>query len=143
MSAIQTKTHKIFLRIDPVFLRLVRYSFVGGVAALMALITSISLFRLGWFGYSVSQAIGFVLGTVINYPLSRWWAFKNHYKVVPVQFTVFSIVSLLGLSVNEITLKVTVSIFHWWVPLGMACGLLIAFGWNFTIHNWLTFGKLS
>ena len=37
MSAIQAKTHKIFLRIDPVFLRLVRYSFVGAVAALMAL----------------------------------------------------------------------------------------------------------
>lgn len=123
--------------------KVIRYGFVGGVAAAGAWITSVLAFSLGHWPSLVSQGAGFVTGTGISYPLSRWWAFRNHSPQVPQQIGVFIVMSLGGLGVNELGMSLVIHYLHWWVPVGMAFGLVVGFIWNFTAHNWVTFRQLS
>ncbi|MHB1612381.1 MAG: GtrA family protein [Sulfobacillus sp.] len=129
--------------IQMVFPKFIKYGMVGGVAASLAWISGILTYsNLDW-PYAVSQLAGFLVGTATSYPLSRLWAFRNQYPKIPKQAMVFLVVSIGGLVVNELSLIFAVRILHLWVWLSMGVGLGVGFLWNFSIHNWITFGKLS
>jgi len=128
----------------PIFaVRALRYMMTGGIAAIVTLGVALALTDLLGVYYLLSQAAGFLAGALVNYPLSRVWAFENSYSNVTVQFLWFVVVSLIGLGVNEGTLALAVSVIHLWVPLGMILGLGTAFMWNFLGNNYFTFGKLK
>ncbi len=110
------------------------------MAALGAWLTAIALYRFCSWPYWLSQVAGFAAGTAINYPISRQWAFQSHYPHIPRQLLIFLGITSIGLGINEGTLWCVVTLFHFWVILGMALGLGTAFIWNFTMNRWLTFG---
>ncbi len=119
-----------------------RYVVSGGIAAAGAYVSAFLLYR--WFGadYLLSQSVGFLVGTCINYPISRGWVFRNRYQGVPVQFGVFIVVAGVGLGINELALAIAVRMVHFPVALAMACGLGAAFVWNFMANYAVTFGRL-
>lgn len=121
--------------------RIVRYAIVGGTSAIFAYVTSVLLFQFWHFNDLESQAAGFIVGTTVNYPLSRLWAFKNRSRKISLQASVFITVTAIGLGINEGVLSLASSLAHVWIPLGMLMGLATAFIWNFILNNQLTFGR--
>lgn len=119
-----------------------RYVMTGGLAAMVTLLVAVVLTDHFRVEYLISQAIGFFSGVLVNYPLSRVWAFENSCPHVLTQFSSFVLVSLVGLGVNEGTLALSVAVFHVWKPFGMVLGIGVAFLWNFLGNNFFTFGTL-
>lgn len=123
--------------------RLWRYGVSGGVAAVVAWGISWWGYQKGWWTAPGGQLIGFLAGSVVSFVLNRQWAFQNRYRYVPLQILIFVGVSGIGLGINEMAVMVATHMLHIWVALSMAIGIGTAFVWNFTVNNWITFGKLS
>ena len=119
--------------------KMVKYGLVGTVAALSAWLSSVGSFHFAHLSYVTSQAIGFLVGTLVSFPLSRRWAFQNRSRKLGPQLGVFGLVALSGFGVNALALVVAVRFFHVWVPAAMAIGLMAGFLWNFSLHNLITF----
>ncbi|HEX8986075.1 MAG TPA: GtrA family protein, partial [Bryobacteraceae bacterium] len=78
-----------------------RYIVVGGLAFLVDAGTLFLLTALAHVPYLVSAAAGFLLGLVANYVLSRRWVFRNRtLSSTAVEFTVFTLIGLVGLGLN-------------------------------------------
>lgn len=130
-------------RVTALLGKIVKFGVAGAIAAIAALATSLALYRVAAVNYAVSQAVGFIVGAAINYPINRRWTFRNGYSNVVTQFLVFLAVAASGLLVNEAALYELASVEHLWVPLGMVGGIVVAFVWNFALHTLVTFGKFS
>lgn len=130
-------------RLSLLLSKMVKYGLVGMVAALSAWLSSVGSFHFADLSYVTSQAIGFLVGTLVSFPLSRRWAFQNQSRRVGPQIGVFVLVALSGFAVNALALVVAVRAFHVWVPVAMAIGLVAGFVWNFTLHNLITFRLLG
>ena len=85
-----------------------RYCFVGGIATV---VEGLTLWMVQHFIFSdekslyvyLSQAIAFVLGTITNFLLSRWFVFQASKKSMKVtgEFIVVFIISAIGLLIKE------------------------------------------
>jgi len=124
-------------------IRVFRYCVSGGVSAVLSFVISFAVYHWGGVQYLEAQALGFVVGAALNFPLNRIWTFQNRYKNVGRQFGVFLGVALIGFGLNELSLRLAVSLANLWVPLAMVIGIGIGFLWNFSANNWFTFGKLG
>ena len=68
-----------------------------------------------YFGiyYLISAAIGFIVGTTINYYISIIWVFeKGKIKKQLLEYALFVISSVIGLTINIFVMFVGVSIFY-------------------------------
>jgi putative flippase GtrA len=82
-----------------------RYALVGGVAFVCDTFTLFSLTHFLKVNYLVSGAIGFLVGTAVNYVLSRSWVFRRRtLKNTPAELTIFTLIGLVGLGLNELIL---------------------------------------
>ncbi|MCL5013422.1 MAG: GtrA family protein [Firmicutes bacterium] len=125
--------------VAPIAARIVKYAISGGVAAIAAWLISVSTYKFGHVPYLISQALGFLIGTAVNYPLSRLWAFGNKKGPIPRQLFLFVAGTVVGLGINELALTTSVEWANLPVPMGMMIGLCSAFLWNFSWNNWVTF----
>jgi len=113
-------------------MRIVRYFFVGGTAAVVD-IGLFSLFAgyLGWPWIPVS-IVTFILATFTNYFLSIQFVFesgarhKKHVEVIGV-----FIVSGLALMVNQVVLYVAIEILDWHLILSKIIATGVVFFWNY------------
>ena len=96
---------------------------------------------LGWNAL-LAQGGGFVVGTIVNYPLCRKWVFVNRYNSVPLQLAVFVGGGVAGLGVNEIAMAAGMATGRLPFPVASAIGLGAAFVWNFGMNKAITFGQL-
>ncbi|MBT8537124.1 GtrA family protein [Polynucleobacter paneuropaeus] len=113
-------------------MRIVRYLFVGGTAAVVD-IGLFSLFAgyLGWPWIPVS-VVTFILATLTNYFLSIQFVFESgarHKKHVEM-LGVF-IVSGLALLVNQVVLYLAIEILGWHLILSKIVATGIVFFWNY------------
>lgn len=79
-----------------------RYLLVGGFAFGCDTFTLFSLTRCLKVNYLVSGAVGFLVGTAVNYVLSRSWVFqKRTLRNTPAEVTIFMLIGIVGLGLNE------------------------------------------
>ena len=113
-------------------MRIVRYFFVGGTAAVVDIgLSSIFAVYLGWQWVPVS-IVTFILATLTNYFLSIKFVFESgtrYTKHIEV-FGVF-IVSCLALIVNQIVLYISIEIFEWHLIFSKILATGIVFFWNY------------
>ena len=82
-----------------------RYFLVGGFAFVCDTFTLFSLTHYLNVNYLVSGAVGFVVGTVVNYVLSRIWVFqKRTLQNTTAEMTIFTLIGIVGLGLNELIL---------------------------------------
>jgi putative flippase GtrA len=112
--------------------RLLKYSFVGGVAAICDIgLFSIFAGYLGWPWFSVSVAT-FIFATLVNYFLSIRFVFesgaryKKHVEIVAVYF-----VSALALVVNQLALYIAIEVFGWNLIVSKLLATGTVFFWNY------------
>ena len=79
-----------------------RYFLVGGFSFVCDTLTLFSLTHYLNVNYLVSGAVGFLVGTAVNYLLSTNWVFrKRTLQNTQAEVTIFTLIGIVGLGLNE------------------------------------------
>jgi len=82
-----------------------RYLLVGGFAFACDTLTLFSLTHFLKVNYLVSAPIGFLVGTAMNYVLSRAWVFERRtLQNTSAEVALFTLIGVVGLGLNELIL---------------------------------------
>lgn len=121
-------------------MKVVRYFFVGGIAALVdfgSFVFLIEVFGLGWFW---SALIGFVLATAVNYLLSVRHVFESGIRFSRRhEVALVFLVSALGLLLNQTMLYILIDQQSLNVFLAKVLAMGVVFVWNFTARSRFVF----
>lgn len=119
-----------------------RYTIVGGFAFLIDFGTLFLLTSGIGVHYLLSAALAFCLGLATNYALSVVWVFhERRLESRSREFTVFGIIGIAGLGINELSL---------WVLTGLAglhylgsklLSTVVVYLWNFFVRKTLLFDR--
>jgi len=91
--------------------------------------------------YLVSATFSYCVGLILAYIGQKIFTFKDQNKKIAKQFSLFTIVSIIGLLINLLILKVFVEYFgiHYMISKVIAIGA--GFIWNYSINKKFTFKK--
>lgn len=120
-------------------IQFILYGIVGGVAFVADFAGLMLLYRFCGINYIVAATVGFILGCMVNYGLSKILVFKEEYKSKTLEFILFSIIGIIGLILTDL--------FMWAFVDG--CGLavfwskiivtIIVFFWNFLARKFFMY----
>jgi len=124
------------------FMIFLTYLFFGGVATLIDWGTfSITLY-IG-FHYLLSLTLSFSLGSITNFSLNKYFNFKNKYKNVPLQFLIYLIIAIGGLTISMLMMLFAVEILQAEkVPARIIITFLML-AYNYAGHTLITFSKFK
>ena len=125
-------------------MKLVRYFFVGGAAA----IVDIGLFAIGAklmaLPYLPVAAGSFVVATLVNYFLSVRLVFESGARFGKHgEIGLVFVVSALGLAVNQSILWIAVAKFGIELIAAKLAATAMVFAWNYSIRRYYIFGRPS
>lgn len=111
---------------------LARYVIVGGLAFVCDTSTLFSLTQFLKVNYLVSAPLGFVVGTIVNYTLSRTWVFERRRIVsTPAEMTIFTLIGVVGLGLNELILWFFQARLRIYYLIAKGVSGVVVFVWNF------------
>lgn len=120
--------------------QLLRYSVVGGVAFLVDYGSLWLLTEMVGLHHLVSAAIAFILGLICNYVISTAWVFgESKVNNRLVEFTVFSIIGVVGLGFNELIIYFFTDVCGLHYMLSKIISTVIIFFWNFFARRFILF----
>lgn len=103
-------------------------------------------------GTFLATSVGFICGLIVNYLMSTFWAFRGlNTKSRAAEFTVFCIISVIGLALNDLIVWFfdhTLSDLRLFGPLlpgdkyyiaGKIVATLVVFVWNFGLRKILLY----
>lgn len=134
----QLALHLIFVEFVRLFNQFVRFAAVGASGTLVQYATL-------WVGVAclsgsaaTASAIGYVLGSVVNYVLNYLYTFQSdasHRKTAPRYFSVLGV----GWCINGGMMLLLASHWHWnyWIAQVITTGVGLA--WNFSASRWWAF----
>lgn len=121
-------------------MKLIRYFFVGGTAALVDFGIFAALIKLGGFDWFWSAVISFVVATAVNYFLSVRHVFESgirfarHHEVALV-----FLVSGIGLGINQAVLFLLIGYFGLNALVAKVSATGVVFVWNFLARSRFVF----
>ena len=119
-----------------------KYLLVGSVA--FSVDFSVLYLFTEWVGlhYLISAALGFSSGLVTNYLFSINWVFKyRRMKNIIIEFSIFSLVGIIGLIWNEFFMWFFTYIFSGRYLLAKIPTTVLVFIWNFSARKFLLFRR--
>ncbi|MFN8244243.1 MAG: GtrA family protein [Ferruginibacter sp.] len=87
----------------------------------------------------IANSAGFSVAVINNYLLNRYWTFEQQGAVIPLQFLKFLLVSLAGLSINNLLLYGLTRSERLNFYLAKLLVILVVFCWNYTLNVLYTF----
>ncbi len=123
-------------RLDRIFWK---YLLISVVATLVDVWLLYCLTEFGKLNYMVSATISFCSGVIVAYAGQKLFTFKDESKKITRQFTVFAMVSVIGLLINLAVLKVCVDVFGLYYLLGKLIAIGFGFVWNYSVNKRVTF----
>lgn len=135
--------NKIFVTpTQNIFLQLIRYGFVGGVAFVADYGALFCFTEYLGFDYLASAAIAFTIGLAINYVLSTIWVFTIHSQSNRlIEFLMFTIIGIVGLGLNEMIMYIGTDMAGLHYMLSKLISTAIVFLWNFFARRMILFNK--
>lgn len=123
-----------------IWLQLLRYGFVGGVAFVADYGSLFVLTHYAGLHYLWSAAIAFIIGLTVNYLLSISWVFNKNRSAKPwVEFLVFALIGVIGLGLNELIMYVATGLIAIHYMLSKLISTGIVFCWNFFARKFIIF----
>jgi len=120
--------------------QLFRYTLVGGTAFVVDFGALAVLVKYLGVHYLWAAGITFVLGLVTNYALSIAWVFdKRALKNWPAEFTVFALLGVMGLGLNELLMFVLTGLAGLDPLASKMVSTAVTFLWNFISRKVLLF----
>jgi putative flippase GtrA len=118
----------------------VRYLLVGGFAFVCDTTTLFSLTQFLKVNYLISAPIGFAIGTLVNYVLSRKWVFQRRtVKSTTTEMTIFTLIGVVGLGLNELILWIFQAKLGIYYLFAKGVSGVTVFMWNFGARKVLLF----
>lgn len=135
--------HKfIYGHTNSFIIQLVRYGFVGGISFVVDYGTLFCLTEYAELHYLLSATIAFVFGLITNYLLSISWVFSRTENISRLaEFTVFTIIGIVGLALNAAIMYACTEWLHWHYMLSKIISTILVFFWNFLSRKYLLFTK--
>jgi len=134
---------KAILRKIPYFTKIelmFDYAIVSLIATIIDVAILYSLTDFLRINYLVSATIGYCCGLIIAFYLQKRYTFKKVNTKIRFQFAKFATISLIGLLINLIILKIFVTLGVWYI-FAKVISIIIVFFWNFLVNKKVTFGK--
>ncbi|WP_293667307.1 GtrA family protein [uncultured Parabacteroides sp.] len=136
--------HRLFVyKTNNLLIQLIRYTIVGGLAfivdfGLLFLLTE-------YFGlyYILSATCSFLAGLLVNYYISTAWVFESTIKSKQLEFTLFSLIGMVGLGLNDLLIWTFTEKFHIYYMLSKLITAILVYLWNFLGRKYLVFSKQS
>lgn len=125
-------------------MKIVRYFFVGGIAAFADFMIYAVLLKTGICAWFSAAVVGFVVATWINYQLSIRYVFESCTRFCKRHeiFMVFA-VSGIGLAVNQSCLYVLIERLELDVLIAKICATGIVFLWNYYARKKFVFMNIK
>lgn len=116
--------------------QIIRFGFVGGGAFAIDYGIMIFLTEIAGINYLVSSAASFVISVIFNYILSVKWVFDVSGERSRTQdLTVFMILSLIGLGINQLIMWLTVDKLHIFYMLAKIGATAVVMVYNFVTRK--------
>ena len=118
-----------------VLAQLARYSLVGGIAFVVDFgLFALCLYTFGWH-YLLANLMGLTAGLTLNYALSIRWVFSDCRRRLEkrklAEFSVFAIVGIIGVGINELLMLLLVDFFCIQEMASKMIAAIIVLLWNF------------
>jgi len=91
------------------------------------------------FNKFIANGIGFSAAVISNYFIHRNWTFKQKKAKLPMQFTAFVTVSVIGLLLNSSIIFLLDNMLYLNFYLSKAVAIFIVFFWNFSANYFFVF----
>ncbi len=123
-------------RTESTSVQFLRYLVVGGLAFVVDFCSLYVLTSQTGVHYLVSAAVGFLLGLIVNYVLSRTWVFPHRsVRSASLEFAIFSGIGLIGLGLNETGMWLLSSLAGMHYLIAKLCTTAVVFFWNFAARK--------
>ena len=119
--------------------KFVRYCIVGSSGLGIDFFTTWVLKEKVVLNKYFSNSCGFILATSSNYYLNRIWTFNSINPDISKEFSVFVIVSVIGLLINNILLFIFHKKYNNNFYFAKIIAIIITTIWNFLANNFYTF----
>ena len=93
--------------------------------------------------YFTSSFISYSIAIFVNFILNKNFNFKNKSKKVFLQFSIFFLIALVGLAINQLILYSFVEFFGIWYLSAKLLATLTVIMFNFFMQKHFTFGLLT
>ncbi|MDD3878021.1 MAG: GtrA family protein [Bacteroidales bacterium] len=87
----------------------------------------------------VANATGFICAASSNYFLNRIWTFESHNPEIAVEYSLFLLISVVGLIINTLVLWALDSKFKWNFYFSKLIAIGVVTLWNFIMNFLFTF----
>lgn len=125
--------YKLFIeKTTDIKLQFFRYLFVGGFAAVVNIGSLILFTEVFHLYYLISNVIGFLLGLIVNYVLSKWLIFTKEVELNAIlEFVIYAIIGVVGLGLDTFFMWVFTSVIGIFYMLSKIISTALVFIWNF------------
>ncbi|MDR0748200.1 MAG: GtrA family protein [Tannerellaceae bacterium] len=123
------------------FVQLLRYTFVGGLAFIVDVGLLFILTEYAAFYYLVSATCSFIAGLLVNYYISTIWVFGSSPYKKGIEFVLFALVGLIGLGLNDLLIWVFTEKCGIYYMLSKLLTAVLVYMWNFLGRRYLIFNK--
>lgn len=116
----------------------IKYVFVGGSCTLLDFFILFVGAELLGYNYLAVSTFSFLCGVVLNYFLCTYWIFKVRIvKKVAFEFSLYVLISLVGLAINMGVIYLATGVFGLYVMLSKLLSAAITYFWNFFARKFL------
>jgi len=132
------KIYKVFL--SKYFFR---YLLFGGLATIVDwFVYYVSVYSFN-FHYALSVTFSFMLGSITNFSLNKYFNFRNKYKKLHNQFFVYLIIAFIGLLFTIFLLWVFIDLLLVDKFLARVIATAVILVYNFLGHKYVTFNIMK
>jgi len=119
----------------------IRYVFSGGIGTIVDWSTFYTLAIVFGLYYQISLFFSFLFGTITHYTLNKMFTFKCKSKKITRQFTLYSFVAIIALSLSIFIMFILVNVLSINKMLGRILTTGIMLFINYSLHKNLSFSK--
>ena len=117
-----------------------RYFFVGGVAFAVDFGLLYVLTSYVGLHYTLSAAISFTVGLVVNYLVSIHWVFRERtLRSRGLEFVIYGLIGVAGLGLNVLIIWLFTEFIHFHYLVSKIVATAVVFMWNFFSRRFILF----
>ena len=132
----------LFQKTNNTFFQLIRYAISGGIAFAVDFSLLYILKECADFHYLIAGTLSFCVGLIITYLFSIKWIFSvRKFSNQKLEFGIFALIGLVGITLNFILLWLFVSFFLLHYLWAKIIATVIVTLWNFFAKKYIIFYK--